>query len=165
MAEKTETPTESLLAMMADEKNVVVFPVIGKNREEFKVVINNMLYKDGTVMSLRVLKTEDGWKVSDMGETVGWVFEVSGQDINSSVYKSMGDICALYDVEWKESEIFCMPEQKGCSLDYAIMMVAAASLVAASIGFCSVSYSFNLERKQKGFGEFSAWYTGEAIEI
>ena len=164
MTEKTETLLESLLGM-AEKKHVAIVPIIGKNGEEFKVVLYNMLYKDGTVMSLRVLETKDGLKVSDMGETVGWIFEASGQDINSSIYRSMGDICALYDVDWERSEIFCMPEQKGYSLDYAIMMVAAASIAAASIGFCSVSYAFNLERTQKGFGEFSAWYSGEPIEI
>ena len=151
------------LSDIANEKLVAVSP-IADNKENFKVTLYNMLYKDGTVMSLRVLKTKDGIKITDMGETVGWIFEASGQDINSHVYKSMGDICALYDVDWEKSEIFCFPEQKGYSLDYAIMMVAAASIAAASVGFCSVSYPFNLERKQEGSGEFSAWYTGEPIE-
>ena len=152
------------LAELTTKNFAEVRQIPNKNGKEFSIHMYGLHYRDGTILTLRALRTDEGLKITDMGETVGWIYETTACDMNSHIDKTFSDICAAYDVEYEQGEIFCLPSQKNFSADYAASRVAAASLSAAIVGFCCVSYSFNRERKEDGYGEFSAWYTGEQIE-
>ena len=123
--------------------------------EAVDIKFRSAMLNDGTLLSLRATISTSGVRISDMGDIDEWLAHFTFPEIRAETADAVRCVCLAYDVLYEKGHISAdRLEERGWSLCYAAMRVAAACLAAAAVGYCCEAEQFTEILEQEGVDRF-----------